>query len=298
MVGTIAWTLLGCIEKADDPGTDGGGVPQAVQQRFELYCSTSVACHAAGGYAPTLSTPASDAILSGISGQGGIPFVEIGNIDNSYLAQKILGTNIGATQKMPVGNPAIEGRVLSDDMAVIIGWIGGYMDFPDSELSTSTGVADSLESSEPGSSSTAMTEEGETEEQSTTDSGGAEDSTSEGEDPTTAPNEVTLEDVQPIFTASCTEPAGSCHGGTFPPDLREGETYDEVVNRTASGDIFGGRPYVAPRNLDRSYLWQKLDGEPGEDFTLDPMPPPNSDSELTRTELDLIAEWILDGANR
>ena len=79
--------------------------------------------------------------------------------------------------------------------------------------------------------------------------------------------------IQPIFNSSCT----NCHGGAGGLNL---STYDNVMNGGNSGDS------VIPYDHSNSLLWQYVNSG----F----MPLGNND--LTDTQVDLIAQWIDEGA--
>ena len=79
--------------------------------------------------------------------------------------------------------------------------------------------------------------------------------------------------IQPIFNASCT----SCHGGAGGLNLY---SYDNLMNGGNSGDV------VIPYDHSSSILWQYVNSG----F----MPPGAND--LTLTQIDLIAQWIDEGA--
>ena len=80
-------------------------------------------------------------------------------------------------------------------------------------------------------------------------------------------------DIQPIFTQSCIV----CHGGSISPDLREGNSYDVIVNGV----------FIVPNDIDASVLYQRLIGNGNI------MPPGNP---LTTTKINLVKSWIEDGA--
>jgi len=79
--------------------------------------------------------------------------------------------------------------------------------------------------------------------------------------------------IQPIFNSSCT----NCHGGAGGLNL---STYDNVMNGGNSGDA------VIPYDHSNSLLWQYVNSG----F----MPLGNND--LTNTQVNLIAQWIDEGA--
>ena len=80
-------------------------------------------------------------------------------------------------------------------------------------------------------------------------------------------------EIQPIFNSSCT----SCHGGSGGLSLT---SYNNVINGGNSGDI------VIPYDHANSILWQYVNSGY--------MPPGTND--LTDTQVDLIAQWIDEGA--
>jgi len=80
-------------------------------------------------------------------------------------------------------------------------------------------------------------------------------------------------EIQPIFYGRCT----MCHGASGGLSL---VTYDNVMNGGNSGEV------VIPYDSQSSLLWQYIDSG----F----MPPNNVD--LTINEIELIAQWIDEGA--
>ena len=80
-------------------------------------------------------------------------------------------------------------------------------------------------------------------------------------------------EIQPIFYARCT----MCHGASGGLSL---VSYDNVMNGGNSGDV------VIPYDSQSSLLWQYIDSG----F----MPPNNND--LTIAQVELIAQWIDEGA--
>ena len=83
-------------------------------------------------------------------------------------------------------------------------------------------------------------------------------------------------EIQPIFNSRCT----NCHSGS---DAEEGlnlSSYNNVMNGGDSGDV------VIPYDHANSLLWQYINSG----F----MPPGNND--LTGTQVDLISQWIDEGA--
>jgi hypothetical protein len=113
-----------------------------------------------------------------------------------------------------------------------------------------------------------------------------------GGDPTGGeeePNEdPTYANVQAIFDRDCA--LGSCHDGTFVPDLRAGEARDSLVN-VPSMTAPDGALLVERFVSAQSYLIRKLLGEniggAQMPFGLPPLP---------MDEIHLIAAWIDEGA--
>ena len=79
--------------------------------------------------------------------------------------------------------------------------------------------------------------------------------------------------IQPIFNAHCT----NCHGASGGLNLY---SYDNLMNGGNSGDV------VIPYDHASSLLWQYVNSG----F----MPPGNND--LTTAQIDLIVQWIDEGA--
>ena len=80
-------------------------------------------------------------------------------------------------------------------------------------------------------------------------------------------------EIQPIFSSRCT----SCHGGGGGLSL---SSYENVMDGGNSGDV------IIPYNHLSSLLWQHVDSGY--------MPPNNND--LTIAQVELIAQWIDEGA--
>lgn len=77
--------------------------------------------------------------------------------------------------------------------------------------------------------------------------------------------------VVPLFTSNCV----TCHGGNEAPDLRADKAYNALIN--------GG--YVVKGNATGSVLYQKI--------VSGSMPP---DGPLKQTDIDIIKNWIANGA--
>jgi hypothetical protein len=97
--------------------------------------------------------------------------------------------------------------------------------------------------------------------------------------------------VQPIFTASCTN--NGCHSGGMKPaanlSLVSGASYGELVNVAASCT---GKVLVAPGSVSTSYLVNKLTGVGMCNGTQ----MPKTGQSLSKAELDAINGWICQGA--
>lgn len=125
MLAAGAFTLAGCdqvkkIDQGDETG-GGGGVPTAVQERLTASCAL-VGCHVSGATTPDLSEAAGGAWIEA-SGAGG-PYITFGDVDNSYLVQKMFPAPSAGSQ-MPIG----AGVLAPEDLAVIVGWVAG-VEFP------------------------------------------------------------------------------------------------------------------------------------------------------------------------
>ncbi len=107
-------------------------------------------------------------------------------------------------------------------------------------------------------------------------------------------DEVTLSDVQPIFTGNCALPG--CHIGSSPAEgmsLGAGQTFSNVVNVQARQLSTMNR--VTPNQPDDSYLVHKVQdthiaaGGSGSRM-------PEGRSPLSQSDIDLIRAWIQAGA--
>jgi len=139
MLAASAFTLTGCDQvKKIDEGNEtggGGGVPTAVQERLTASCATSTSCHVSGGLAPDLSGGTAWLTQSGAGG----PYVSFGDVDNSYLVQKMLGSSGITGGIMP---PAGQAELAPEDLAVIVGWVAG-VEFPsETGPATTSGTGD------------------------------------------------------------------------------------------------------------------------------------------------------------
>jgi hypothetical protein len=126
LIGALGMLAPGCgLEAIDDGGDEGDAIPPAVQQAFDESCATSVGCHAAGAGQVVLAAPESVQILTASSGSGGGPFVTLGDLEASYIAQKILGGPNIAGGKMP---PSTQSPNDAMNQQIIIDWIADDSD--------------------------------------------------------------------------------------------------------------------------------------------------------------------------
>jgi hypothetical protein len=98
--------------------------------------------------------------------------------------------------------------------------------------------------------------------------------------------------VQPIFTANCTN--SSCHGGLSPQqgqNLTAGQAYSNIVN-VASHEV-PSYVRVKPFSSDSSYLYMKITGDSRIASGTVKMP---KGSSLNPTDIQTIKNWIDQGA--
>lgn len=109
-----------------------------------------------------------------------------------------------------------------------------------------------------------------------------------------APNAVTLQQVQSaVFTPSCA--LSDCHRGATAPfglDLSAGQTLGNVVAVGSSEKPEFDR--VEPWNPTDSYVYMKVTGDLR--IAGDPMPPQNLAPDLTDQQIELLRQWIEQGA--
>jgi hypothetical protein len=117
--------LAGCpqIEKTDDDGPGEAGVPTEVQRAFNESCAIT-ACHDSTNRQAglDLSSTGSPNIIGGMSSQSTLPLVELGNVQGSYLALKLLPNPPSGTPMPPVDLPDTDDPT---NVAIILGWIAG-----------------------------------------------------------------------------------------------------------------------------------------------------------------------------
>lgn len=123
----LALGAAGCneLQKIDDGGGPGATVPDEVQRVFDQRCNTA-GCHdaaQAGGL--ELTAAVSPAIIGGSSVQSSLPLVELGNVEGSYLAIKLLPAHeLLQGSPMPLG-ASLDDPAVAIDSAIVLGWIAG-----------------------------------------------------------------------------------------------------------------------------------------------------------------------------
>lgn len=130
VLGTVL-VLGGCnrvtrIDQGDASGAESP-VPAPVQERLTASCAIP-SCHVSGSVGPDLSAASAGAWVDQVGGGG--PYISFGDVDNSYLIEKMLpGPSAGSQMPLPPG--VLE----AEDLAVIVGWVAG-VEFPDEESSS------------------------------------------------------------------------------------------------------------------------------------------------------------------
>jgi hypothetical protein len=117
----VALAPGGCTEvKVIEDETGGAAqVPCSVQEIFTNSCAVSGSCHAEG--APQVSlAEGSTAVLDSTSPQSGLPFIDFGNTQGSYLALKLL-------PEPPMGDrmPASPYMITEEERGILLGWVAG-----------------------------------------------------------------------------------------------------------------------------------------------------------------------------
>lgn len=93
-------------------------------------------------------------------------------------------------------------------------------------------------------------------------------------------------DVQPIFTSSCA--FSSCHGGSQPPLLTSGNSFNELVNQESL--FTSGKKRVLPGEPTESVLYLRISGtSAGNQMPLNRSP-------LSTADQEKIKNWIRAGA--
>lgn len=240
---------------------DDEAIPAAVQEAFDESCATNSSCHAAGTNLIVLEAPHSSAILKA-AGSGG-PLVTFGDLDNSYIAQKILGgpSIIGA--QMP---PAPQSDKDGINTALIIGWIAGVP----------------------------IDEGGDDDDDDDDEEGGDGDGDGNPLCYITAPAPAapSFAEVWPIFENRCA--TAGCHENLSPPLMPDQAM--SWANMVGVPALSAAANYVEPGDPDGSYLWHKLVGTqstvPGGGGLTMPY-----GGQMCASELQAIYAWILAGAS-
>ncbi|WP_299697276.1 c-type cytochrome domain-containing protein [Hydrocarboniphaga sp.] len=96
-----------------------------------------------------------------------------------------------------------------------------------------------------------------------------------------------------VFTPICTQ----CHAGASAPqglDLQQGSSYDMIVNVVSQEQPTLAR--IAPGDPDASYLIQKIAGAAGISGARMPYGCPTSQPCLDAATIDVIRQWVSNGA--
>jgi hypothetical protein len=280
--------LAGCpaVEKSGDV-TGGGSVPAAVQARFDMYCLNNQTCHVSGGaQGPDLSASGSAQGIQGTAANG-MRFVVFGDVENSWLAQKLLPGTPG--QMPPIGNP----QPTPEDVAIIIGWIGGAP-FPEEETDSATGMM---------TMSTSMTMTDTSEESS---SGGEEllscslESVDASVDPGMAVDAGDAADQVPMVVADALIRNCGCHyTDTIPMEYGAPYPGTQPMSTIADfqGEWLGGIPAntgqmayeaIAERIAGTLVMPPNVCGPDGEPAAENPT--------MTQEDYDLLQDWLGMGA--
>lgn len=91
-------------------------------------------------------------------------------------------------------------------------------------------------------------------------------------------------DIKPILSDRCFH----CHG----PDNKHREADLRLDQKEAAFANRDGHPALVPGRLEKSALWERITSD--DEFVK--MPPPDSNKKLTAKEIDLIKQWIEQGA--
>ncbi len=225
-----AIAAVGCgLEPVGDSGGESE-IPASVQRAFNESCATSVGCHDTGSALVVLAAGESEAILSTNSATGDA-LVDFGNLDGSYLAQKVLK---GSGIQGGVMPPSVQSENDDFNKAVIIGWIAG-VEFAESGGESGDTGGDDMD---------------------TADSADSAD-TGEPECLIEAPvpeMPTFTADIWPILETRCA--TSGCHESFTPAMPDAAGAYLNLVGVDSSASM----PFVDPMAPDNSYLWHKLVG--------------------------------------
>jgi hypothetical protein len=254
--------LGGCGLEEVAEGGETDEIPPAVQAALDESCATNSSCHGAGSNLPVFSAPDSSAILT--TGGSGGPLVTLGDVENSYIAQKILGGPDIIGAQMP---PSQQSENDDVNLAIIVGWIAGV---PIEGGGTGDGDGDG---------------------DMTGDGDGDGDPLCFIELPLPATPTFAM-DIWPIMQNRCG--TMGCHANLSVPLMPDEATaHANLIGMPASMAMAN---YVEPNDPDASYLWHKVAG------TQSSVPMGGGSTmpfggELCSLELQAIYAWILTGAS-
>jgi hypothetical protein len=142
----LALLLAGCpaVEPIEeDNGT--GGIPTAIQRIFNESCVGTVACHQSGAVSGLSLEPGDSAmILTATAQQAPMRLVDRGNVQDSYVAIKVLPDRSDARIGDLMPPPGQGYEISEEDRALLVGWIGGAQlpggEPPDTDGETETGT--------------------------------------------------------------------------------------------------------------------------------------------------------------
>ena len=111
MVAALACSdLTTSTEMVFDPVSEGPATFERVQGLFDVSCASS-GCHG-GTTSPDLSAGKAYDNIVGVESSRGIPLVDPGTPDNSYLYLKLLPDAEISGERMPIGGPFLEPATL------------------------------------------------------------------------------------------------------------------------------------------------------------------------------------------
>jgi hypothetical protein len=271
----LGLVLPGCpqLEPIDDGGGPGATIPAEVQRAFDDSCAF-VGCHdstsLAGGL--DLSADASPGIIDGPSAASPLPLVELGNVQGSWLAIKLL-PNPPSGAQMPFG-----GDLEGVDNAIILGWIAGAQ-LPGggdagNESSTTDTPAESTEGSSGGGSEVVLC--------------GLEQVAPMAPSPYDIGTNV--DQIPPDIGAALSNNCG-CHGVDEVIPEATAQRYQGMLRFFTIAEIQGVYFDIPVRQR----MLERLESE------LSPMPPTYCDplgdgTTITTADRQLLIDWLNDGA--
>ena len=99
----VSCSTDGSTDMVFDPGDDEPVETVTFTQVQDVFAA-SCSCHMGGQY-PNLSPNAAYASIVGAASSSGLPLIDPGNPDNSYLYLKVTGTPGISGSRMPAGGP-------------------------------------------------------------------------------------------------------------------------------------------------------------------------------------------------